>query len=334
MASEPKVTVVTPVLNGAKYVAEAMESVLAQRYRNWDYVILDNCSSDATPEIVRAYSRREPRIRVFTNSAVLPIMDNWNAALRHLPADSAYCKVLHADDWLEADCLARMVALAEAQPSVAMVSSYVARGRDIDGRELPTDREVLPGPEVCREVLLGRCYPFGSPSALLMRADLVRRRAECFYDRDYVHADLKACYDLLIDRDFGFVHDVLSHRRLHAESMYSTYSGRYNTHMVEYMGLLWRYGPIYLDPATFRQEAATKLRRYRRILARRTLLRGAAYWRYHKQRMAGFGYHLGPRDLAAGLGHELAELLLHPRYAARALDRLATGRALPASGGS
>ncbi len=334
MASEPKVTVVTPVLNGAKYLAEAVESVLAQRYGNWDYVILDNCSSDATPEIVRAYSRREPRIRVFTNGAVLPIMDNWNAALQKLPADSAYCKVLHADDWLEPDCLARMVALAEARPSVAVVSSYVERGGSIDGRQAATDREVFPGSEVCGQALLGRWYPFGSPSALLMRADLVRGRPEGFYDPAYVHADLKACYDLLIDRDFGFVHGVLSHRRLHAESMYSTYSGRYNTHMVEYMGLLWRYGPIYLDPATFRQEVAAKLRRYRRLLARRTLLRGAAYWRYHKQRMAAFGYRLGPSDLAAGLGLELAELLLRPRYAARVLDRLVTNRALPVSGGS
>ena len=49
--TEPKVMVLTPVYNGAAYLRECIESVLAQDYQNWEYLIVDNCSTDGCPEI-------------------------------------------------------------------------------------------------------------------------------------------------------------------------------------------------------------------------------------------------------------------------------------------
>ena len=52
----PLVSVITPVYNGAEYIAECVESVLAQTYKNFEYIVVDNCSKDATVEIVRRYA--------------------------------------------------------------------------------------------------------------------------------------------------------------------------------------------------------------------------------------------------------------------------------------
>ncbi|HWH03492.1 MAG TPA: glycosyltransferase family 2 protein, partial [Gemmatimonadales bacterium] len=68
----PLVSVVTPVYNTGKYLAECIESVLAQTFTDFEYVILDNASTDDSPEIIARYARRDPRIRVVRNERLLP----------------------------------------------------------------------------------------------------------------------------------------------------------------------------------------------------------------------------------------------------------------------
>src|SRR5690606_36010283 len=142
-AAGPKVTVVTPVYNGAAFIGEALASVRRQTWGNWDHVVLDNCSTDATAAIVEEHARSDARIRLHRNERHLPIIPNWNAALRLLPPDAAYCKVLHADDWLEPECLERMVAAAERYPSAGLVSAYVHDGIGICGTGLSSERELF-----------------------------------------------------------------------------------------------------------------------------------------------------------------------------------------------
>ena len=67
MKPQPLVSVVTPVFNGGKFLGECIDSVLAQTYTNWEYVIVDNCSTDATLEIAQRYAAADPRIRVYHN---------------------------------------------------------------------------------------------------------------------------------------------------------------------------------------------------------------------------------------------------------------------------
>src|SRR5438045_9676799 len=106
----PLVTVVTPVYNGAEYLQECIESVLAQTYTRWSYVIVDNASTDQTREIANAYAARDPRIRVLRNERFVRAIENYNIAFRQVAVDAAYCKVVAADDWLFPECLERMVA--------------------------------------------------------------------------------------------------------------------------------------------------------------------------------------------------------------------------------
>src|SRR6185369_9267350 len=126
---------------------------LAQTYRNWDYTIIDNCSTDRTGEIARAYASKDSRIRVCTNDTFLSVIANHNSALRHVSPQSKYVKVVFADDRIYPDCLERMVALAEANPNVGLVSAECMEGDRIICTGLPAATAVADGRDICRRHL-------------------------------------------------------------------------------------------------------------------------------------------------------------------------------------
>jgi glycosyltransferase involved in cell wall biosynthesis len=323
--AQPKVSVVTPVYNGERFLPEAIESIRAQTYSNWEYVIADNCSTDRTIEIARRYSAIDPRIRVFTADTHLPIIANWNRALKQIAPDSRYCKVLHADDRLFTECLSRMVAIMEGNPSVGLVGSYVLYDRVIECDGLPLGQNVWNGRDICRDTLLGRHYLFGSPSSTLVRADLIRAKPQGFYNEENVHADFEVCYEILESCDFGFVHQVLSFTRTHPGSMGNTFSRIYNPQLVEYLGMMRKYGPKFLDAETFERTHADMIRTYRRLVARRLISgRGRDYWRFHKSKLQRLGYDIGTLSIARGAVEETARLIFHPRETIGLLVRFAS----------
>src|SRR5574337_256675 len=122
--SNPLVSVVTPVYNGEPYLRECIESVLSQTYANWDYTIVNNCSTDRTVEIAQEYAIKDSRIRIRNNETFVPVIANYNNALRQISPQSQYCKVVAADDWLFPECLEKMVRLAQKHPSVIIVGAY------------------------------------------------------------------------------------------------------------------------------------------------------------------------------------------------------------------
>src|ERR1700691_5462259 len=110
--TEPLVSIVTPVYNEASYLGECIESVLAQTYQNWNYTIVDNCSTDGTLEVALRYAERDRRIRVHRNSQLLSVIPNHNTALRQISPDCKYCKFVFGDDWIFPGCVEQMVAVA------------------------------------------------------------------------------------------------------------------------------------------------------------------------------------------------------------------------------
>ena len=300
MSQEPLVTVITPVYNGEAYLAECIESVLAQTYQNWEYVIVNNCSTDGSLAVAQQYAHRDNRIRVHDNENFLGQFPNWNHAMRQMSPGAKYCKVLHADDWLFPECIAQMVAVAENHPSVGIVGAYRLDETHVTMDGLPFPSTVVPGHELCRAVLMGGLFPFGSPSSLLLRSSTVRER-DPFYSESVLHADTEICFEILRDQDYGFVHQVLTFTRRHNESVTSR-TFKLGTRRLAEVAFLLRYGPVFLDAPTFRARRKRALDSYHRFLANCVLeRREKAFWQFQKTELARLGAPIRWSKVAQGV---------------------------------
>jgi glycosyltransferase involved in cell wall biosynthesis len=320
--SEPLVSVVTPVYNGEKYIRECIESVLAQTYSNWDYVIVDNCSTDRTLEIAQEYAAKDPRIRIHNNSAFVGVDANHNNAFRQISPDSRFCKVVAADDWIFPECLEKMVGLAVKYPSVAIVQAYRQRGNWVAGDGLPYPATFMRGPDVCRTWLLpGRPSIFGAPTTLMYRSDIVRSR-ESFYDESNLAADTEVCLAFLADNDYGFIHQVLTFHRLRRAST----TGDRQRLQVDFPCRLYElvtFGPRYLAPNELDEAMRHHLHEYYRTLGSLILRRRSrAFWSFHRARLRELGYPLSVgRLVRAAIVYWIGVLVNPGRTAERLAER-------------
>jgi glycosyltransferase involved in cell wall biosynthesis len=297
---EPLVSVVTPVYNGEAYLEECIESVLRQTYRNYEYIIVNNCSTDRTLEIAKKYADSDNRIRVYSNKQFVGVIDNHNTAFNLISPKARYCKVVSGDDFIFPNCLERMVCLAEANPSVGIVGSYQVSGTVVKWQGFRYPRAVMPGCEVSRRFLLGRqvfvegqvALGFGSPTSLMYRADLVRS-TKAFYPNASPHSDTSACFKSLQASDFGFVYEVLSYERTHQETQSWT-SIQINRYLSATLNDLLEYGPFFLTKEEFKKQVKEAVKSYRRFLVVNYFARsqGKEFWDYHKGRLEELGYPL------------------------------------------
>ncbi|MEO7101939.1 MAG: glycosyltransferase, partial [Gemmatimonadaceae bacterium] len=115
-ATRPLVTVLVPTFNGAAYLREALDSILAQSYSHLEIILLDDFSSDNTPEIAAEYGDRITYVRQPHN---MGIYDNVNVGIEMARGD--LIATYHADDIYLPDIVEREVAYLEAHPDVGAV---------------------------------------------------------------------------------------------------------------------------------------------------------------------------------------------------------------------
>jgi len=206
----PLVSVLTPFYNTAPYLAECIESVLAQTRGDFEYLLVDNCSTDGSDDIAAGYAARDPRIRFLRNETFLTQLQNYNHALEAIAPHTRYVKIVQADDAIVPQCLADMIALAEAYPRVGLVSSFRLFGRRLYPRlGLSHTPFVMTGREAGRLTLVDDFYMFGSQTTVMYRADIVRGRRP-FYPEHSTFADAEVALEIMLDHDFGFVPQILS----------------------------------------------------------------------------------------------------------------------------
>jgi len=320
IVSHSFISVVTPFYNTAPYLAQCIESVLAQTHEHFEYILVDNCSTDGSAEIAESFARRDPRIRLLRRTQLLTQVENYNRALEEISEPSRYCKVVQADDFIYPECLHQMAQVFEQYESVGLVSSYWLKGSELRGSGYPFPSPVYSGKEVARLYLREGLWVFGSPTAVMYRSSLVQK-GQPFYDSTQLHEDTDKCMQILQHWDFGFVHQVLSFSRADNDSISSAVRSFQPVAIDRYI-LVQRYASVFVE-ADEAADLKTKTRReYYGVLAKEALRgRESDFWQYHSKGLGTIGEKLDRAYLALQLlwlalwhavnpGATLARLLL------------------------
>jgi glycosyltransferase involved in cell wall biosynthesis len=155
MAGQPLVSVVVPIFNGAAFLDECIESVLAQTYPRWELLLVDDGSRDESPAIARRYAERHPGQVQYLEG---PEHRNRGvSASRNLGLERArgeYIAFLDADDVWSPEKLAEQIGYLEWWPEAVMVYGRIRYWYSWTGRTEDATRDHEPNPGVPAEVIL------------------------------------------------------------------------------------------------------------------------------------------------------------------------------------
>lgn len=121
MNNEPLVSIIMGAYNCADTLSECIESIINQTYKNWEFIICDDCSTDNTLEVLRNYSKKDVRIRIICNSTNSRLAASLNNCLS--VAKGKYVARMDADDCCLANRLSKQVYYLEVHPECDCVGS-------------------------------------------------------------------------------------------------------------------------------------------------------------------------------------------------------------------
>ena len=119
MSGHPRVSIGMPVRNGERFIRQAIESLLAQTFADFELIICDNASTDSTEQICRGFARQDPRVRYFRNAQDLGPAENYNRCFEL--SHGNYFRWHAHDDMCVPDHLAKCVQALESDPGVVVV---------------------------------------------------------------------------------------------------------------------------------------------------------------------------------------------------------------------
>lgn len=112
------VSIGVPVYNGERFIGKALECLTAQTYKDLEIIVSDNASSDRTPEIVKSFMDRDPRVKYHRNPVNIGAQPNYNRTFDF--ASGKYLKWHACDDLIAPTYIEKCVALLEGDPSAVL----------------------------------------------------------------------------------------------------------------------------------------------------------------------------------------------------------------------
>ena len=123
MRKEPFITVFTPNFNGSRYISETIESVLNQTYSNFEYIIVDDCSTDNSWQIIQEYAKKDNRIKPYKNKKNLHIVKTRNRGFKLSSSNAKYFAIIDSDDVALPYRFKVQVEFLEKNPDFGLVGS-------------------------------------------------------------------------------------------------------------------------------------------------------------------------------------------------------------------
>ena len=261
------VAVVTPVYNGAKHLEDTIKAVQAQTYRPLIHCIVDNASTDATPEIIARYANAGVPIITIRNPATVTFQENSNKAVELAPAEATHFRILHADDRMPPTAIADMMEIASQSDDIVLVAG-AERMNDIDRpHNFPQECSIYEASNMLARILSDEAH---IPTAhVLVRRDAIRP-GEPWYPTDIVECYIHAAWRTLSrGGKAGFVHRYNGDTRRYSGSgsLIDTFAPTVKAVLWEKLLFIEWWGPASLSNTEYKRV----LRRFLRVYGRRLL---------------------------------------------------------------
>ena len=219
----PQITVAMPVYNGEGYVHLAIQSVLNQTYPDFELLIVDNCSTDQTLEVVRTFS--DQRIRLHINPTNLGMVGNWNKSIEL--ATGEYIKFLSHDDLLDSTCLEEQINgfFQHEQENIGIVTCKKrvineSGNKVMPGLGLRGQSRLISGHIATRKSIRSGRNIIGEPSVVLVKTSALKAVGQ--FELPEFTPDIKMWFKILQQYDLYFIDKTLASYRISGQSTSSS----------------------------------------------------------------------------------------------------------------
>lgn len=177
----PKVSVITPVYNCEKYIISSINSVLGQGFRDFELIIINDGSTDETPNIIKSFENSKIRFFDLGQNKGIPVARNFGIN----QAKGEYIAIHDGDDISESDRFLEQVQFLDAHPEIFCVGSWATK---IDEESKIIDEMIYPPPDhkEIYKMFFGRICPIIDPSTMFRKSDFIE--LSCYNETDkYAH---------------------------------------------------------------------------------------------------------------------------------------------------
>ena len=263
-----EVTVAIPTYNGALYLEECLESAINQTFSDIEIVIVDDCSTDGTPDIAEKFSRLDSRIKILRNKTRLGLVENWNKSIQYSTGE--WIKFLFQDDVLYESCIEKMLRAA-GSTQTGGAGSFVVGERNFviengveDGlrqfyeNSVVTLNDIFRGkshilPEEFSGAILERGVGLnfiGEPTSVMIRREIFFQYS--VFNQNLIHlCDLEYWTRIGTNQGLVYVPEIVIDFRVHNRSA-SAYNHAHNHFQLEYLDKIillhdYLYHPYYFN---------------------------------------------------------------------------------------
>jgi glycosyltransferase involved in cell wall biosynthesis len=255
----PLVSIISPAYNHEKFIADCIESVLAQTYTNWEMIIVDDGSSDSTYPIACDYSQKDSRIKSFTqkNIGIFRLGESYNFALKQ--STGKYVAILECDDvWLPGKLQIQVDELERKPQCVLSWGKAYLSAIDLSYNYYLAPRNEM-------DITLFYNKPVGIflkkfiYCTLIPAVTLVIRRDALLEIGGFVQGfglplvDIPTSLELLMRGEFAYIDIPLGHWRIYPNQVTKTYTGQMTT---SYYSLIQSFMRRF--PQAFEEHGLTK----------------------------------------------------------------------------
>jgi glycosyltransferase involved in cell wall biosynthesis len=207
----PFVSIGVPVFNGARFLTQALDSLLGQSMSDLEIDIADNASTDRTEEICRAYAAKDPRIRYFRHRTNIGAPQNWNFVARQ--SRGKYFKWASSNDYCPHVMLERCVAVLERERDVVLCHGKTCLVDEESGRqeEYAHDISVMETRPHLRFKTLCRTLALNNAQSGVIRRETLDRTQ---FDRAYPGGDMVLMAELALQGRIVLLPEILLFRRM------------------------------------------------------------------------------------------------------------------------